>query len=62
MSDKKNTRLHDKERLMNSEVAHILSKERSAIDKSEKMFYTIEDKRKVVREEHIGGSRPKSTL
>jgi hypothetical protein len=62
MSDKKTTHMHDGERKISAETAHMLSKEQTAYDKSEQKNYAMEDKRRVAREEHTNGSTPKNKL
>ncbi len=62
MSDKKTTHVHDGERRISTETAHMLSKERRNKEKSEEKSYSVEDKRRVAREEHTNGSTPKNRL
>ena len=59
MSDKKNSYPRSK----SAEMADMFSKQkRRNKDQMEQQHYPIEDKRKVVREEHTNGSTPSSRL
>ena len=62
MSDKKTPAAFVEERRINAQSLHVLATERRNKEKSEAKSYSAEDKRRVAREEHINGSRPKSSL
>ena len=62
MADKKTTHTHDGERKISAGNAHMLSETQRNKEKSEQKNYAMEDKRKVVREEHTNGSTPRSKL
>ncbi len=62
MTNKKEIHPHKGGEQMSSEMSDFLSEKQSAYQKSEQQHFPIEDKRKVVRQEHTNGSTPRKDI